>query len=118
MNPHGNRCEDFCIRMADRVTKQQRHHMMSQVSSKGTKPEMLLRKALFSAGYCYCADVKSLPSTPVIVLPKYHTVIFVNDCFWHGYDGCKHYTAPETNVEFWARRSGRTKNGMPQCPED
>ena len=109
MNPHGNRCEDFCIRMSDIVTKQQRHYMMSQVSSKGTKPEMLLRKALFSARYRYRANVKSLPGTPDIVLPKYRTVIFVNGCFWHGHDGCKHYTVPETNVEFWVEKVRKNK---------
>ena len=109
MNPHGNRCEDFCIRMADIVTKQQRHYRMSQVSSKGTKPEMLLRKSLFSAGYRYRVNVKSLPGTPDIVLPKYRTVIFVNGCFWHGHNGCKHYTVPETNMEFWVEKVRKNK---------
>ncbi|MDY5044226.1 MAG: hypothetical protein SPF15_09550, partial [Candidatus Cryptobacteroides sp.] len=48
----------------------------------------IVRKALFGKGYRFRVNVKTLPGTPDIVLPKYSTVIFVNGCFWHGHDGC------------------------------
>lgn len=87
--------------MADRFTETQRHEVMSHVASKGTKPEKKVRQSLFRSGFRFRVNVRTLPGTPDIVLPKYRTVIFVNGCFWHGHKGCKYYTIPETNVEFW-----------------
>ena len=82
---------------------------MSKIHSASTKPEIKVRKALFGKGYRFRVNVKTLPGTPDIVLPKYRTVIFVNGCFWHGHDGCKHYTVPETNVEFWVEKVRKNK---------
>lgn len=70
---------------------------------------MAVRKYLFQNGFRYRLNVRSLPGTPDIVLPKYRTAIFVNGCFWHGHDGCKHYTVPETNVEFWVEKVRKNK---------
>ena len=39
--------------MTDRLTKEQRHRNMSAVRSKNTKPELLVRKYLFSRGFRY-----------------------------------------------------------------
>ena len=74
---------------------------MSKVSGKETKPEILVRKLLFSKGFRYRKNVKSLPGNPDIVLPKYKTVIFVHGCFWHQHEGCRKSSRPTTNVEFW-----------------
>lgn len=82
---------------------------MSKIHSASTKPEIKVRKALFGKCYRFRVNVKTLPGTPDIVLPKYHTIIFVNGCFWHGHDGCKHYTVPETNTEFWVEKVRRNK---------
>lgn len=79
---------------------------MSKISGKETKPEILVRKFLFSNGFRFRKNVKDLPGKPDIVLPKYKTVIFVHGCFWHGHS-CKHGTLPETNREFWAEKIGR-----------
>lgn len=57
---------------------------MSKISSKDTKPEILVRKFLFSKGFRYRINVKTLPGKPDIVLPKYKTIIFVNGCFGMG----------------------------------
>jgi DNA mismatch endonuclease, patch repair protein len=59
---------------------------MSQIKGRNTKPEMLVRKFLFSKGFRYRLHVKNLPGKPDIVLPKYKTVIFVHGSFWHGYE--------------------------------
>lgn len=90
--------------MADKDSEKQRHYIMSRIRSTNTKPEIKLRKALFEKGYRYRVNVKKLPGKPDIVLPKYRTIIFVNGCFWHGHDGCKRYTVPETNTEFWVEK--------------
>ena len=81
---------------------------MSKVRSKDTKPEEIVRKYLFSKGFRYRKNVKSLPGTPDIVLPKYKTVIFVNGCFWHGHD-CSKGKLPETNREKWQEKIATNK---------
>lgn len=95
--------------MADNNFEKQRHYIMSRIRSTNTKPEIKLRKALFEKGFRYRVNVKTLPGKPDIVLPKYRTVIFVNGCFWHGHGGCKHYTVPATNIEFWVEKVRRNK---------
>ena len=87
--------------MADVMTPQQRHVCMSHIRSKDTKPEQLVRQALWHNGFRYRLHVKVLPGKPDIVLPKYRTVIFINGCFWHGHEGCRYYVIPKTNTSFW-----------------
>lgn len=90
--------------MPDTLTTEQRHRCMSHIRSKGTKPEVLVRKELFRRGYRYRINVSSLPGKPDIVLPKYKTAIFANGCFWHGHEGCKHFVLPKSNVEYWGSK--------------
>ncbi len=71
------------------------------IRSKDTKPELLVRKFLFSKGFRYRLNVKKLPGSPDIVLKKYRTAIFINGCFWHGHHDCKYFTLPKSNTLFW-----------------
>ena len=82
-------------------SKEIRSYNMSCIKGKGTKPEEIVRKYLFSQGFRYLKNDKRLPGTPDIVLPKYKTVIFVNGCFWHGHEGCKYFVWPKNNADFW-----------------
>lgn len=93
--------------MADVMTPKQRSRCMAAVKGKDTKPEMIVRKYLFSRGLRFRVQVKKLPGKPDIVLPKYKTVIFVNGCFWHGHEGCKYFRLPKSNVEFWKEKIER-----------
>lgn len=77
---------------------------MSRIKGKGTKPEEIVRKYLFSQGFRYRKNDKRLPGTPDIVLPKYKTIIFVNGCFWHGHEGCKYFVWPKNNADFWKKK--------------
>ncbi len=77
---------------------------MSRIRSKDTKPEMLVRKFLFSKGYRYRLHDKKLPGKPDIVLPKYRTVIFIHGCFWHGHEGCRYFVVPKTRTEWWLNK--------------
>lgn len=86
--------------MADNHSKEVRSMNMSHIRSKDNKPEEIVRKFLFSQGYRYRKNVRSLPGCPDIVLPKYHTVIFVNGCFWHKHD-CPRFVWPSSNQEYW-----------------
>ena len=90
--------------MADIKTKESRSYNMSRIAGKDTKPEELVRKYLFSKGFRYRKNVRKLPGTPDVVLPKYRTVIFVNGCFWHGHEGCKYFVWPKSNAEFWRQK--------------
>lgn len=93
----------------DKLTKEQRHRCMSAIKGKDTKPEVLVRKFLFSRGFRYRLNHPRLPGHPDIVLRKYRTVIFVNGCFWHGHPGCRYYVLPKTHVEFWRNKIERNR---------
>ncbi len=93
--------------MADVMTPEQRSRCMAAVKGKDTKPEMIVRKYLFSRGMRFRVQVRKLPGNPDIVLPKYKTVIFVNGCFWHGHEDCKYFRLPKSNVEFWKEKIKR-----------
>ena len=87
--------------MTDVHNKKTRSYNMSRIRSKGTKPEILVRKYLFNEGFRYRLNVKSLPGTPDIVLSKFKTVIFIHGCFWHGHENCKYFVIPKTRKEWW-----------------
>jgi DNA mismatch endonuclease (patch repair protein) len=103
--------------MTDTMTPEQRHKCMSQIHSKGTKPELKVRRWLWSHGYRYRLNVKSVPGKPDIVLRPYRTAIFVNGCFWHGHKvkmiECVENSAcckiPTTNREFWVSKIRRNQ---------
>ena len=86
--------------MADNHSKDIRRKNMSRIRSKDSKPEEIVRKALFSKGFRYRKNVKALPGCPDIVLPKYKTIVFVNGCFWHMHD-CPRFVWPTSNENYW-----------------
>jgi DNA mismatch endonuclease (patch repair protein) len=108
--------------MMDKVTAERRSANMAAIRSKDTKPEMIVRKGLWSRGFRYRLNHKRLPGHPDLVLRKYRTCIFVNGCFWHGHNValpqvnsekrivnslcCK---IPKTNREFWVAKIRRNK---------
>ena len=98
---------NYC--MSDTMTPQQRHYCMSRIRGKATKPELIVRQWLWSHGYRYRLNVKSVPGKPDIVLRKYRTALFVNGCFWHGHEGCSKYVVPKSNTEFWISKIDRNK---------
>ena len=81
----------------DNHSKEVRSYNMSQIRSKNSKPEELVKKYLFSKGLRYRKNVKTLPGSPDIVLTKYKTVVFVNGCFWHIHEGCPKFVWPKSN---------------------
>ena len=95
--------------MSDIFSSQKRSDIMSKISGKNTKPEILVRKFLFSKGFRYRINVKTLPGKPDIVLPKYKTVIFINGCFWHGHN-CKKGKLPSSNIDFWKEKISNNKS--------
>ena len=66
----------------DKLTKEQRHRCMSAIKGKNTKPELLVRKFLFSRGFRYRLN----------------------------HEGCKYYVLPKTNVDFWQNKIERNRS--------
>jgi DNA mismatch endonuclease (patch repair protein) len=95
--------------MTDIWGKEKRSEVMSKIRSKNTKPEMIIRKALFAKGFRYRIHYKKLPGMPDIVFPKYKTALFVHGCFWHGHEDCKVFSLPKTNTEFWEKKIRRNR---------
>ena len=94
--------------MSDVFSKEKRSSIMSQIHSKETKPEIIVRKFLFKHGYRYRKNDRRYSGKPDIVLPKYKTIIFVNGCFWHGHD-CPAGKLPQTRHEFWKNKITKNK---------
>lgn len=74
---------------------------MSGIGGKNTKPELLVRKALFAAGFRFRLHRKDLPGRPDVALPGRRVVVFVHGCFWHAHQGCPYAKTPATRREFW-----------------
>ena len=87
--------------------KKKRSAVMAKIRSKDTKPELIVRRYLWSRGYRYRKNVRGLPGTPDIVLRKYGVAIFVHGCFWHGHEVDGHI--PYSNSAFWKKKIERNK---------
>jgi DNA mismatch endonuclease (patch repair protein) len=87
--------------MSDIVSPALRSKMMRGIKGKNTRPEVTLRKQLFSLGFRFRLHNNKLPGHPDISLPRYHVAIFVHGCFWHRHQGCKLTTIPSNNADFW-----------------
>ena len=86
--------------MTDIKTPEERSRNMAAIKGKDTKPEMIVRKYLFSRGLRYRVNNRKLPGSPDIVLKKYKTVVFIDGCFRYGHKGGKYFRLPKSNVDF------------------
>lgn len=89
--------------MADTLTKAQRSERMSRIRGRDTRPELLVRRLVFSLGYRYRLHGPRLPGKPDLVFPSRRKVIFVHGCFWHrhGNPDCKLVRLPKSRLDFW-----------------
>lgn len=94
--------------MADVVDSATRSRMMSGIRGRNTKPEILIRSLLHRQGFRFRLHARNLPGKPDIVFPRYHAVVFVHGCFWHGHD-CPLFKWPATRPEFWREKIGRNQ---------
>ncbi|MGA7830692.1 MAG: NgoMIV family type II restriction endonuclease [Terracidiphilus sp.] len=89
------------LSMADRLSPAQRSENMRRIASKGTKPEMFVRRFVHSQGYRFRLHINSLPGKPDLVFPMLHKVIYVHGCFWHLHKGCREGRIPQTRRDYW-----------------
>jgi DNA mismatch endonuclease (patch repair protein) len=94
--------------MPDIVSPEKRSEMMRGIRSKDTKPELVIRQGLHREGFRYRLHARGVPGKPDLVFPKYHAVIFVHGCFWHGHD-CHLFKWPKTRTEFWHTKIRRNR---------
>ncbi len=87
--------------MTDTFTSAARKRVMSRIKSKNTRPELIVRKYLYSKGIRYRLHRKTLPGKPDIVVSKIKSVLFINGCFWHHHEGCKRANWPKSNKDYW-----------------
>ena len=90
--------------MADNVTPEKRTKIMRSIISKSTKPELVLRRFLFSKGYRYRKNYNKLPGRPDIVFISRKIAIFVHGCFWHQHKDCEITNKPRSNTTFWKEK--------------
>lgn len=92
------------VGMIRQAKDEARSHQMSLVKGRDTKPELAVRRLIWSMGYRYRLHVRNLPGKPDIVLPRFRKAIFVHGCFWHRHARCSRTRVPKTNVEFWVAK--------------
>ncbi len=95
--------------MTDVHDKKTRSFNMSRIKGKDTKPEMLVRKFLFSKGFRYKLHDKKLAGKPDLVFPRLKTVVFIHGCYWHGHESCKYFVIPKTRTNWWLDKIGKNK---------
>lgn len=62
------------------------HKIMSSVKSKDTRPEIALRRTLWSSGLRFRVNYKELPGKPDVVFTKARIAVFCDGDFWHGHN--------------------------------
>lgn len=87
--------------MIDVLNARQRSYCMSKIKGKNTKPEVVLRKAIWNLGYRYRLQTK-LAGRPDLIFSPYKVVVFVDGCFWHKCPA--HFVQPKTRPEFWKNK--------------
>src|SRR4051812_49171585 len=73
---------------------------MSRMPRASTQPELVLRRALHARGLRFRVNRRDLPGTPDIVLSRARIAVFVDGCFWQGWE--EHGVLPK-NTREWGR---------------
>jgi DNA mismatch endonuclease (patch repair protein) len=93
----------------DVFTPVQRAAVMRAVKGANTAPELRVRKLLWSEGFRYRLNVKTLPGKPDIVFRPLRSAIFVHGCFWHGHDCRRGARMPKANNVYWKAKIERNR---------
>lgn len=91
----------------DRLTPEQRKKCMQSNKSTGTKPELVLAKAMWALGLRYRKNSGSIFGKPDFSFKKYKVAVFVDGEFWHGKDWEQRKAEIKGNREFWIAKIER-----------
>lgn len=75
---------------------------MRRVQTRGTKPELRVRRIARQMGVRYTVRTAGLPGRPDLVLPGHGIAVFVHGCFWHGCPRC--FVEPKRNRQWWRQK--------------
>ena len=82
---------------------------MAVVKSVDTRPEMIVRKLVYSLGYRYRLHVRSLPGCPDMVLASRRKIINVHGCFWHRHRCKAGRSHPASRRSHWVAKFSRNQ---------
>lgn len=85
----------------DNLSPEERSERMARIRSKDTRPELLVRRLVFSLGYRYRLHARDLPGHPDLVFRRLRKVIFIHGCFWHRHGSCVIARLPKSRLDFW-----------------
>lgn len=88
-------------------TKEQISYNMSQVKSKDSKIEIMLRKELWARGLRYQKNSKKVFGKPDIVFIGKKVAVFCDSEFWHGYDWNNKKKEFKSHQDFWIHKIER-----------
>lgn len=94
--------------MVDVVDARTRSRMMAGIRSRDTRPEKSIRRGLHRLGFRFRLHTSKISGRPDLVFPKYHAVVFVHGCFWHGHD-CPLFRVPSTRAKFWRAKISQNR---------
>jgi DNA mismatch endonuclease (patch repair protein) len=89
------------IKRFDPLSRKQRSERMSRIRAVDTKPEMRVRRLVWSLGFRYRLHSSKLPGRPDLVFSSRRKVIFIHGCFWHQHPKCRQYRMPKSKLDFW-----------------
>ncbi|WP_284506433.1 DNA mismatch endonuclease Vsr [Caballeronia sp. GAWG1-5s-s] len=85
----------------DSLSPTERSERMGRIRATDSKPELIVRKLVFSMDFRYRLHGRKLPGRPDLVFPGRKKVIFVHGCFWHRHTECALARLPKSRLDFW-----------------
>jgi DNA mismatch endonuclease (patch repair protein) len=85
-----------------------RSELMSRIRSKGTGPELCLRRRLRSAGIQHRSQRLIEGVRVDFAFPGSRLLVFIDGCFWHGCP--RHGSIPSSNRTYWATKFRQNKS--------
>ncbi|OEO31092.1 very short patch repair endonuclease [Devosia insulae DS-56] len=92
----------------DRISRQRRSWNMARIPSKGSRPEMRVRRLLYSMGFRYRLHRMDLPGRPDIVFATKRKIVQVHGCYWHGH-GCARDHKPTSSEAYWSEKIAKNR---------
>jgi len=95
--------------VADKFSPEKRRAIMQAIRGKDTKPELVVRRLVFSLGFRYRLHDPSLPGKPDLVFKSRRKAIFVHGCYWHRHSCPRGKSFPSGSRAFWGTKFEQNK---------
>jgi len=91
------------------MSPDERRVRMASIQRENTRPEMVVRRALWRLGARYRLHARELPGCPDVVMRRRRMAIFVHGCLWHLHENCKLARIPKSRPDYWPGKLARNK---------